>query len=76
MPREARLLVRTVLVGFDLSVLLGAGLVAARHLGGRSVPWPLVVVQTHLAVVGDPKGGLSVAIRRGGRTLLLGPGRD
>jgi hypothetical protein len=52
MPSEVRLFVRTSLACFTLAVLLGAGMVAARHLAGWTVPWSLVVVHTHVALVG------------------------
>jgi hypothetical protein len=52
MPSEVRLFVRTSLLCFTLAVLLGAGMVAARHLAGWQVPWSLVVVHTHVALVG------------------------
>lgn len=52
MPAEVRLFVRTALVCFALSMLLGAGMTGARHLAGWTVPWPWVVVHTHLALVG------------------------
>ena len=52
MPSEVRLFVRTALILFALSMALGAGLVGWRHLGGRPVGWPWVVVHTHLALVG------------------------
>ena len=52
MPSEVRLFVRTALACFALSVLLGAGMAAARHLAGWPVPRPFVVVHAHLALVG------------------------
>jgi len=51
-PREVRLFVRTALACLLLSVVLGAGMVAARHLLGWTVPRALVVVHTHLVLVG------------------------
>ena len=52
MPSEVRLFVRTALACLVLSMLLGAGLVGMKQLGGEPVPWSLVVVHTHLALVG------------------------
>lgn len=52
MPWDVRLFVRTALVCFAISMALGAGLTGWRHLAGEPVPWPLVVVHTHLALVG------------------------
>lgn len=52
MPSEVRLFVRTALACFVLSMLLGAALVAVRQLGIGTVPWSLIVVHTHLALVG------------------------
>ena len=52
MPVEIRWFIRTSLLCFALSLLLGAGMVAWRHLLGGAVPWPFVVVHTHVALVG------------------------
>ena len=52
MPVEIRWVIRTSLMFFAASLLLGAGMVAWRHLLGGAVPWPFVVVHTHLALVG------------------------
>lgn len=52
MPAEVRLFVRTALVCFVISMLLGAGLVGMKQIGGAPIPWSLVVVHTHLALVG------------------------
>lgn len=52
MPAEVRLYVKTALACFALSMILGAGMVAARQLAGAAVPHSLIVVHTHLALVG------------------------
>ena len=52
MPVEIRWFIRTSLCFFAASLLLGAAMVAWRHLLGGAVPWPWVVVHTHLALVG------------------------
>ena len=52
MPVEIRWFIRTSLCFFAASLLLGAGMVAWRHLLGGAVPWPFVIVHTHLALVG------------------------
>jgi hypothetical protein len=52
MPSEVRLFVRTALLCFALAMLLGAGMVAAKQIGGLAIPWALVVVHTHVALVG------------------------
>jgi len=51
-PAEVRLFVRTALVCFAISMLLGAALVGMKQIAGVPVPWSLVVVHTHLALVG------------------------
>lgn len=52
MPSEVRLFVRTALLCLALAMLLGAGMAAAKQLGGLPVPWAFVAVHAHLALVG------------------------
>ncbi len=52
MPFEVRLFVRTSLFSLVLAAILGVAMVAGKHVLGWTVPWALVVVHTHVALVG------------------------